>query len=73
VRLPGFTADAALERTGMRYRLAGEAVYLGGAVQPATIDGCFRQCLRDQAGDPYAHHNCRCLCSGGFGKTCWLI
>jgi hypothetical protein len=76
VRLPGFTAEAALDRTGTHYRMAGDVLRAGEGIQPALRPrNCFQNCLADQCfseDDPYCYDNCRCVCYGHPGRTCWL-
>ncbi len=64
MRLPGFTAVTALERTGTSYREELNLVQAGGAVLPATLPGCYARCLASAGDDPFANYNCRCICYG---------
>jgi len=74
MRTPGYTADAALDRTGTPYRSVVNVVQAGGAVLPTFVARtCYSNCLADQGDDPFANTNCRCICFGHPGRTCWLI
>jgi hypothetical protein len=75
MRLPGFQAEASVYQSNALYRTAA-----GGTSAPDTIHpalrigfGCMRKCLQDMGDDPFAYENCRCICYGHPGKTCWLM
>jgi hypothetical protein len=74
--MPGFTAGASLGKPSQSYYLAGPYDNVIGAVQPALIphrQGCFWNCVEDNADDPYVYENCRCICYGHPGRTCFLM
>ncbi len=75
MRLPGFTATAALGPAEGQYRTDAGVTRDEGRVQPAFRrgPGCMASCLADQAGDPFAYENCHCICYGRPGHTCWLV
>jgi hypothetical protein len=33
---------------------------------------CMRKCIAENRDDPFVDHNCRCICYGKPGKTCYL-
>jgi hypothetical protein len=74
MRLPGFTAGASLgENARTPYRTVAPATPVGGAISPALRYGCMPKCLAEMGDDPFAYENCRCICYGHPGRTCWLI
>jgi hypothetical protein len=73
MRLPGFTAVTALDRTGTSNWEEVNPVRAGGAVRPAFISSCYARCMASAGNDPFADYNCHCLCSGHAFKTCWPI
>jgi hypothetical protein len=48
----------------------GNAEQVGETTQALTT--CYSSCMKGQENDPYAAHNCSCICYGKPGKTCWL-
>jgi hypothetical protein len=75
VTLPGFTAEAVLSKTTGYYRaVAVDGEMAMDSIYPALLlRGCLARCLADQNGDPFAEENCRCICYGHPGRTCWLM
>jgi hypothetical protein len=74
MRIPEFTASASLvESTSASYWTVGTATPVAPSVYPAVLHGCLANCLASQGDDPFAYHNCHCVCFGHPGKTCWLI
>jgi hypothetical protein len=71
--MPGYTAEFALARSVGRYSGTKTAGGATGTIYPALLHGCYGTCLANQAGDPYAVENCRCICFGHPGRTCWLM
>jgi hypothetical protein len=72
---PGFRAELTLADRGAQYETRTAGVWTAPVVvTPALLShGCYARCLADQNGDPYAPENCRCICYGHPGRTCWLI
>jgi hypothetical protein len=75
--VPGFTAEASLYRTGRGYRgfrgAARNSPIYSVAPQYIWRGSCFEKCLMNNYDDPYADHNCNCICYGHPGRTCFLI
>jgi hypothetical protein len=77
MNLPGFSAESSLYQTSKRYRMIATVTQADGAIQAAIFPrpNCFVSCLDDQCvgyDDPYCYDNCRCICYGRPGVTCWL-
>jgi hypothetical protein len=73
MRLPGFTAENSLDRPAESYYTAGAVRPVEDGLRPALLRGCMGRCLAEQGDDPFAYENCRCICYGHPGRTCWLI
>jgi hypothetical protein len=77
MNVPGFTAEVTLAPALGHYRATGTVAATTDSVSPAFVPmfgrwGCFARCLAENAGDPFAEENCRCICYGHPGRTCFL-
>jgi len=73
MRLPGFTAENSLGRPSEPYHTAGSVRAVETGLRPAFLRwGCMARCLAEAGDDPFAYQNCRCICYGHPGRTCWL-
>ncbi len=74
MKLPGFTADVSLYTTEERYQTVKMTSQVEGAIQPALFRGrgCMPNCIAQCQDDPFCYDNCRCICFGHPGRTCWL-
>jgi hypothetical protein len=74
MNMPGFTAEAALDAARTHYRTVESVAHTEGDLRLAFLPGtCFQRCLRSCEDDPFCYHNCRCICYGHPGKTCFPI
>jgi len=76
MRLPEFTAAASLYASSQSYHRVGTLHGASGVIEAALVphrQGCFWKCIEDNADDPYAYENCRCICYGHPGRTCFLM
>jgi hypothetical protein len=71
--MPGFTAEFSAYRTNYQHRAAVRNRLASQSLTPQWLRGasCFATCIADSGDDPFAYHNCRCICYGRPGKTCW--
>lgn len=73
MRMPGFTAESSICVRHGKYLDTLTAVQMDKSVQPAYTRNCMSKCMSQMGDDPFAEHNCRCICYGRPGHNCWPI